>query len=147
MRFVQDFYKLNHPEKYMGDPNKVFYRSSWEKHAFTFLDNNIKVKRWVSEGVAIPYLKPTPDGSYKKSNYYPDLYVEYEDRNGNIVREMIEIKPLKQTKQSVSKKKKVKIVENHIYLINQLKWEAAKKWCAARGIKFSVITENSLFPK
>jgi hypothetical protein len=147
MKFRQDFYKIKHPEKYIGDVNKIFYRSSYELTAFQFLDNNPNVKKWGSEIIAIPYLKPTADGSFKKANYFPDLYVEYVDRNNNYIKEIFEIKPEKQTKPSSAKRQKVRVAENFTYMVNQMKWDAAQKWCNARGIKFSIIAEKSLFGK
>jgi Glu-tRNA(Gln) amidotransferase subunit E-like FAD-binding protein len=145
MAYVQGYYKLINPQKYMGDKSNIFYRSSWEKKAFEICDGNPNIKRWASEEIVIPYLKPTPDGSVKAAKYYPDLYIEYTDKHGNYIKHLIEIKPEKQTKKSKSKKQNVRLAENYVYLINQLKWEAAQNWCNARHIKFSVETESSLF--
>lgn len=141
----QGEYTPNHPEKYMGDVNNIFYRSSWELEAFKFLDNNPNVIRWASEEIVIPYLRPTKTGNIKKSKYYPDIYMEYKDRGGRVHKELIEIKPKKQTKPSRSRNPKTKLYENEVYHKNRLKWEAAEKWCNQRGIKFRILHEEEQF--
>ena len=35
--------------------------------------------------------------------------------------------------------------ENYTYVINQCKWEAARKWCDKHGYKFLILTEKELF--
>ena len=91
------------PEKYVGDRSKLLYKSSWEEYAFNFLDNNTKVIKWAYEPIKISYLKPVPRSQFtpnglKPSNYFPDFFVEYIDRSGNTIKELIEVKPLKQLK-------------------------------------------------
>ena len=145
MGWRQNYYQLNNPDKYLGDPNNVFYRSSWELSFFKFCDNNPNVIAWASEEIAIPYMKPTPSGGFKPARYFPDIYMEYQTTSGEVIKEIVEIKPLKQTKKSRAKKERVKMQENAVYVLNQIKWEAAKKWCDERGIKFSVKTEKSIY--
>jgi len=136
----------NNPEKYIGkNLNKIIYRSSWELNAFKFLDRNRNIIKWASESVAIPYLKPMPDGSYRKATYYPDLYVEYVDKDGNIGRELIEIKPHKQTKKTRARKPSNVLREEYAFMVNQMKWDAAIKWCNKNGIEFKIMTEKSIF--
>ena len=66
-----------------------------------------------------------------------------------IVRYLIEIKPKKQTKPPVTKKTTKKqstiLYEKATYVINQVKWEAARQWCEKHGYKFLIITEDQLF--
>lgn len=143
-RFRQGLFIPNNPEKYIGDLTKITFRSSWELTAFNFLDNNIHVRKWASEEIAIPYIKPMPNGSMRPSRYFPDLYVEYV-KNGKLIKEIIEVKPAKQTVQSKAKKAKVRLTENYIYVVNCAKWDAAEYWCKQRGIKFSLCTEADLF--
>lgn len=137
---------LNNPEKYAGDLNKLLYKSSWEENMFNFCDNNINIVRWGYEIIEISYMKPVEKG-FKPSKYYPDLYVEYFDKDKNFIREVLEVKPLKQTKTSRSKKPLIKLAENYVVKVNHAKWDAAQKWCLDRGIKFSVITEKSIFSR
>lgn len=149
-RFRQGYFTPRNPEKYIGDLKKLFYRSSWELHAFKFLDNNTGVIMWGSELFAIEYPKPVPRSKihpegWKRARYFPDLYVEYKHKSGKIIKELIEIKPLKQTKVSRAKKQSTKLQENYVHEINQTKWMYAKQWCEKRGIKFSICTEQELF--
>ena len=140
--FKQGVYKLRNPEKYIGDPNKVVFRSSWELEMHKFLDNNTKVLRWSSEELYIPYVKPTTG---KVHRYYPDYFVEYENVRGEVVREIIEVKPHNQV--DLSGKKRLTEYEKVTYAVNKAKWIAAQQYCNKRGIKFSILTENQLFKR
>lgn len=142
---MQGRYTLNHPEKYLGDKEKVVYRSSWEYDAFKFCDNNPHILKWASEEIAIPYALPTPNGGMRKANYYPDLFLVYKDKAGNMHKEVIEIKPKKQTRPSQARKASTKMMENAVYFKNCLKWEAAEKWCKQRGIVFKILHEGDQF--
>jgi hypothetical protein len=136
-------YKLKNPDKYLGNPENIVIRSSWELQFFEFCDNNKNILRWSSEEIKIPYMKPTPQG-LKPAMYFPDAYIEYVDKNGNLIKELIEIKPEKQSRLSKAKKSTTRMFENAVAVVNFAKWEAAEKWCSQRGIKFSVITEKTL---
>lgn len=146
-RWRQGKFHPRNVQKYVGDVNNIWYRSSWELFAFKFLDNNSEILRWCSEGIAIPYQKPiiTPNGIIMRpAKYFPDLYVEFKHKNGSIVKELIEIKPLKQTKASKSKKAQVQMHENYVYAVNKCKWGAAEAWCKKYGIGFKLCTEKDL---
>lgn len=142
-------YVLRNPHKYLGDPDNVVFRSTWEYNAFKFCDNNKNIIAWASEEIIIPYMKPVfaPGGkmTYKLANYYPDLYVEYVNKEKKFVKELVEIKPKKQTRASKARNYSTNLFENMAYAVNTAKWAAAKQWCAERGIIFSVATEDSLF--
>lgn len=142
-------YTLRNPHKYMGDADNVIFRSTWERDAFKFCDNNKNILLWGSEEIIIPYMKPVfgPGGQLttKLANYYPDLYVEYVNRKGDVVKELIEIKPKKQTQASRARKYATNFFENMTYAINMAKWDAAIRYCEPRGIKFCLMTEDSLF--
>lgn len=141
--FKQDFFTPKKPNKVINYPKKkIFYRSSWELHFFEFLDNNPNVIRWGSEVIAIPYIKPT-DG--KVHRYFPDIYVEYYDKNKNLIKEMVEIKPKKQINLPRYKNRNRMLVESITLSINKAKWEAAAKWCRERGISFKLASEKSIF--
>lgn len=147
-RFRQGYYQVKNPHKYIGDETQIIYRSSWEKKFFEFLDNNQYILAWSSETISIPYMKPcmiNGNISYKKANYYPDVYVEFIDEHGNEKKQIIEIKPKKQTKKSRSKNPLAKLQENFVYEINMAKWAAAEQWCKANGIEFKIATEKSIF--
>jgi hypothetical protein len=109
----QGYFKPRHPEKYVGDVNKIRFMSSWELQADKFLDDNPNVLRWSSEEIVIPYVKPT-DG--KVHRYYPDYWVEYRNKHGDVVSEIWEVKPETQTKppKTRGKKKKTQLREYYI---------------------------------
>lgn len=132
-------------DKYIGKSETIEFRSSWEMRALEFFDNNPNVVRWSYEDIQIRYLKPQPDGTLKMGVYIPDAYVEYYNRDGQLKKEMLEIKPKKQTTRSRSRKVQQKMYENYVYTVNMAKWNAAEQWCKQRGIVFRIITETSIF--
>ncbi len=140
-QFRQGYFVPIHPEKYLGDVNKIIYRSSWELSMNKFLDNNDKVLRWSSEEITIPYIKPT-DGKIHK--YFPDYYIEYINVDGNIIREIVEIKPMDQVKKPSGRGKHAQY-QQITYAINTAKWNAAKVWCEQNNINFRIITERQLY--
>jgi len=140
-RFTQGYYTPKHPEKYTGDIHKIRYMSSWELQAHNFFDNNPRVLRWSSEGFCIPYIKPT-DGKIHK--YYPDYWIEYINTNGEIIQEVIEIKPKTQTKPPRSNSK-YRLYEQLTFAVNTAKWRACSIWCQQRNMSFRLLTEMSVF--
>ena len=139
-KFKQGYYRLHHPEKYVGDPSKVIFRSSWEQSMCRFLDHNPNILRWSSEEIYIPYIKPT-DG--KVHRYFPDYWVEYKDRYGQIVQEILEVKPNDQV--HPNQKKRLTEYDKITYAINVSKWKAATDFCKKRKIKFRILTEKQMF--
>lgn len=144
-KWKKGFYTLVNPDKYLGDIDNVVFRSSWEEEAFKVLDNNPKILAWASEEIQIPYPKPLPDGNYSRGVYTPDLFVVKEETDGSITRQLIEIKPYKQTIPSKARTPHVKLQEQYQYSVNQHKWAAAKAWCDQYGIIFSIVTEKDMF--
>lgn len=148
MAWKKGLYKLTNPEKYLGDPNNIIYRSSWEEHAFKICDNNPNVLEWAAEFIVVPYFVPNiknPTGNPIKRRYIPDLYLVVRESNNVIRKKIIEIKPHKQSQQSKSRNPRTRLYEDYTFAINQLKWEAAKNYCAKRNIEFIVTTERELF--
>lgn len=134
------------PQKYAGDPTNIMFRSSWEVAAMKFLDSSKAVLKWGSEEIKIPYLKPIIDpvtgrASLKPANYFPDFVVVYQDKEGNVQTEILEIKPLKESLQEKAKTDRDKMA----LAVNIAKWKAAEAFARANGMKFRVITEQSLF--
>ena len=138
--FKQGFYTVRNPDKYVGDLSKVIFRSSWELSMNQFLDNNPNILRWSSEEIYIPYIKPT-DG--KPHRYFPDYWVEYKNRDDNIVQEILEVKPSNQV--YINKKRRLTEYDKITYAINVSKWKAATEFCNKRGIKFRILTEKQIF--
>jgi len=142
--FRQGYFKPRHPEKYVGDVNRIRFMSSWELKFDQFLDNNPNILRWSSEEISIPYVKPTTGRIHK---YYPDYWVEYQTKDGTIIQEVIEVKPSSQVKppKRRGKRRKTQVYEDLTYAINIAKWTAAKAFCDSQGIRFRIVTENQLF--
>lgn len=142
--YRQGYFTPRHPEKYKGDVNNIRYMSSWELKTHQFLDNNPNILEWSSEEYAIPYIKPT-DG--KIHRYYVDYWVKYRNKRGEIIEELWEVKPHKQTMPPSrrGKRKKQQLREHIEYEINKAKWRSAQRFCETRGWKFRILTENSLF--
>lgn len=102
------------------------------------LDADKDVLKWSSEEVVIPY-KSIVDGQWHR--YFPDFWVK--DRNGEYI---LEVKPFHQTIPPQPSKKRTKRYINEVatYGTNLSKWDAAKKYCAAKGWRFQLMTENEL---
>jgi len=132
------------PEKYLGDPTKVRFLSSWELNFMIKLDKNPNILKWGSEEFRIPYFHPIKknlDGKPKLCQYYPDFIVKYKNAAGQILTIVIEIKPHSQTVAS----KKPTTYDKVQLVINDAKWRSAKAFCDSHGIKFRVITEFDQF--
>lgn len=140
--YLQGKYKVKNRAKYLGDADNVVFRSSWEQKVFLFLDNNPNVLHWASEEIQIPYFHPIKQ---QVRQYWPDLFVEYKDRDGNKHKEVIEIKPLKDAKRGTSKNPNRRLVEDCTFAINASKWRSAVEWCKKRKLKFRVLTETEIF--
>ena len=141
--YKQGFYTVKNPEKYVGDLSKVVYRSSWELSMHEFLDDNPNVIQWSSEELAIKYIHPADN---KIHRYYPDYWVKYKNSKGQIVEEVVEVKPKNQVVIPRFKKMtKNALFEQRRYAVNEAKWRYATQWCNARGIVFRVITEEGMF--
>jgi len=138
----QGSYTLTNPEKYIGDKNNIRFLSSYELDCHRFFDTNPSIIKWGSECLRIPYLKPT---DAKIHRYLPDYLVEYKKKDGTIVREIIEVKPNKQTRKSRIRNPKKKLYEDITYAINLAKWAAAKKYASNRGWGFRILTEKEIY--
>ncbi len=128
------------PEKYVGDMAHCIYRSSWEKDFMHTCDENPAILQWAAEPFSIPYICPFTG---KKKNYWPDFLLCYLDKNGNLIKEVIEIKPIKQ---SLIEKAKSKHDKEQL-AVNQAKWQATTMFCRANGLKFRIMTEEQLYGK
>ena len=136
-------YQPTNPQKYRGDYSNIIYRSLWERKFMKYCDLNENILEWGSEEIALPYRSPIDNKIHK---YFPDFYIKVKESNGAIKKCIIEIKPKKQTIEPIPQKKKTKgyIYEVYEYAKNQAKWEAARAFCADRGLEFKIFTENEL---
>jgi len=145
--FRQGYYKLTNPDKYIGDPSKIIYRSSWEFRFCKYCDDTADVIGWSSEPYPIKYISPI-DG--KEHDYYIDFYmrVKKEDAVEDYLAEVkpkgsLE-KPVFEGIQTMQKLKNFNYAAK-TWLTNSAKFAAAKNHAESIGYKFVIITEEFLF--
>ena len=138
MKFSQGIFTPKNPEKYIGR-GSIRYRSGWELQFMNFLDSHPSIKQWASEAINIPYRDPLTG---RNTIYVPDFFIQYVDKLGKILVELIEIKPASQ--QLLEKVGKSK-VNQALYIKNQAKWAAANLYCKHQGITFRVLNENDIY--
>jgi hypothetical protein len=136
-KFAQGAYVVKNKQKYVGK-GAPRYRSGWEHAFMRFLDNNDNILQWASESISIPYRNPITG---KQSIYVPDFLITYKNRNNQMIAEVIEIKPKKQS----IVESKMKANERAVVAVNYAKWDSATKWCKKQGLLFRVITEDDMF--
>ena len=137
-KYAQGIYTPKHPEKYIGKHSPK-YRSGWELTFMTFCDTNRNVLYWASEALRIPYKHPLTG---KPTIYIPDFFVVYQNKHGQKIAEVVEIKP---KKQSIIESKVSNAKDRIVVAINHSKWASAMAYCKAQGYTFRVITEDDLF--
>ena len=86
------------------------------------LDSDPAVVSWTYEQTVIEYISNIRTKKIRK--YYPDFCITYSD--GHV--EVVEVKPKRKLEQAVVKKKA----------------EAARLWCASRGMTYRILTEIEL---
>jgi len=107
--------KLNH---------NVFYRSSWEKAATQWLDDNNNVITFAYEPFSIRYIQKEGNREHIR-HYIPDFFVEYADGT----KELWEIKPLIYANTEKVKQKQI----------------AAEEYCKLNGINdYRILTKEDL---
>lgn len=136
-------FRIKNPEKYKGDITNIVYRSLWELRFMKWCDGEQSILEWGSEIVVIPYVSPVDS---KVHRYFVDFYIKVKDKNNNISKYLVEIKPEKFTKPPEIPKRKTKkfIDEVFQYGVNEAKWNAANKYCENRNMKFIILTEKDL---
>lgn len=136
-------FKPKNPQKYVGDASNIVWRSTWECHYMTWLDNTPEVISWNSEEIVIPYKDPLRGHTRR---YFVDFYVKIKDSKGNLNTYLIEIKPKYQTVAPEKKSRATKKYINEVYTygVNQSKWKAAAEYAADRGWQFKILTEDDL---
>lgn len=141
--YKQGFFKPLNPQKYKGI-YPIVYRSSLEKHFMEFVDDNPNVVCWGSESFKIPYIKPTDN---KIHIYYVDFFIHIKNKNNEIEKYIVEVKPYKYInppKNNKNKSKKTFLYETITWKINSAKFEAAKKFAQKYNYKFLILTEKDL---
>lgn len=144
-RSRQGFFRPKHPDKYLGNPANIVYRSSWEYRFFRYCDLTPGVVKWASEEFNIPYRSPVDGQGHR---YFPDVYVQVKAADGSLKHWVVEIKPKAQTVPPKQRRRSTKFLnEMATYAINQAKWKAAVAYCQQRGWQFLVLTEDHLFDR
>ena len=143
MKTYKGFFRPKNPQKYMGDPTNIIYRSRWELKLMMYLDDHRDVIKWGSEEVVIPYRSPI-DGRVHR--YFVDFVVTKINKEGKRETSLIEVKPAAQTKPPERQTKKTKryLTEVMTWGVNEAKWNAAREFCEDRGWTFHIFTEKEL---
>jgi len=137
-KFARGKFTPKNPEKYIGNRTPT-YRSSWEWAFMNFCDNNPSIQRWASEAVKIPYRNPVTG---RQTVYVPDFFIQYVDKKGKLLNEIIEIKP---QNQQLMEKVGRNSARATAFVQNQAKWAAAAAWCKNAGLTFRVLNETDIF--
>jgi len=142
-------FNIKNPHKYIGRKTP-YMRSKMENNFAIYCDENERVLKWSSEDITINYYGV--DG--QKHRYTPDFFVVLIDKENKVRKLLVEVKPKSQspgiTKQPKKPKKPTHKNMKRYYgqlnalKTNQLKWEAAKLYCASHGLEFVILTEDSL---
>jgi hypothetical protein len=145
---MKGLFTPKNPTKYLGravgvntdgTPRyNIVFRSSWELMLFKYLDSTPAVRQWSSEEFSIPYLSPV---DARVHQYYPDALVVYVDKTQVLKKELIEIKPYKETVLTPRSSP----ADKQAWVINQAKWKAAAAFCQLNGMTFRVVTEKTMF--
>jgi TnsA endonuclease N terminal len=112
-----------------------------------YCDTNEYILQWSSEEIIVPYYSPVDK---KWHRYFPDFYIKYRDKSGQICESLIEIKPKIQTsapqvKTTPKGRPTSRFLREAItWEVNQAKWKAAQEYCLDRKWEFKIITEKEL---
>lgn len=140
-------YIVENKSKYKGKKDPI-YRSSWESRFCHMLDTNPNIKSWCFECLIIPYYNEIDK---KMHRYITDFCFIEVDKNGDIRKFVVEVKPKtqimppKQPKNNNQKAQRRYIEEAHTYVKNRCKWKAANDYCQKKGLEFrlvSIVKEN-----
>jgi len=141
-KFHKGYYQPKNPEKYQQPIDRTMnkkvlpeYRSSYELKFFKYADLNPLIVKWGTEPFPIHYFDPI---SNKERRYFVDCFIEF--KNGD--KFLVEIKPSKETMPpKQTKKLETYQAQMNTFITNTAKWDQAKKFCSAKGLKFIIITE------
>lgn len=134
-----------HPQKYIGSTKVISYKSKLELSLLQIFDMRPTILRWSSEEIEIRYYDPIKQ---KQRSYFPDYYVEIKrKKDGRVLKLIIEAKAsefLKPPRAGTSSLADSKSIRFHTiqYVTNMAKADAARKYCAERGIRYMFVTEK-----
>lgn len=164
IKVKQGYYKLQHPEKYIGNPTLIIFRSSWEYSFCRWCDVSPSVIKWSSEPTSIPYadkvsklseckkygLNPNDPRNWVMRNYHVDFWIMIQ-KGETQEKWFIEIKPSSKLKKPIPpsidaplKIQKRFVLESKEYLINESKWNVMSEYAQKNNVKFYIFTEQIL---
>jgi hypothetical protein len=162
---LQDYYKVQNPQKYIGEASLVIYRSSWELSFCRWCDFSPSILRWSSEPIRIPYydrvskleeckrlgLDPNNPKNWTVKYYNTDFWIEVDKGEGVVQKMFVEIKPSFKLKRPIPPSANAPLREQRRfntlakeYLINEAKYAAMNAWAEKNNSKFYVFTEETL---
>ena len=138
-------YKPKHPEKYIGNPTNIIYRSLLERRFMVYCDKSNSILEWGSEEVIVPYKSPIDNRMHR---YFVDFIVKLKNKDGIKETLLIEVKPKKQCSAPKKPKKKTRkyITEVKNWGITSAKWKAATEYAENKGWRFIIMTDETLAP-
>lgn len=141
--YKQGVYPIVNWDKYRGTKEPRFL-SSYELAVWKWCDSSPHVLEWGAEIVVVPYFCKVKQ---KKRRYIVDLWLKYKNKHGEVITEIVEIKPYSQCVPPKKGRKKAStfLEEQLTYDVNMAKWEAANAYAKERGWKFRIITEKSIY--
>ena len=114
-----------------------------------YCDNNPSIIEWASEELVIPYTSPVDGRTHR---YFPDFWILFRQKDGEIKESIIEVKPKKYcgppnpknklTKTGRVSRRYINDVKN--WGVNSAKWKAARALCETKGWDFVILTEGHL---
>ncbi len=159
----QGYYNVKNREKYVGDPNLVIYRSSYEFAFMKWCDATQSILQWSSEPMKVPYydriskldeckklgLDPNNPRNWVTKNYNVDFWVRIKKPDDVIEKWFIEIKPKCKLQKPVPPDKgaTTKIIKRFNilakeYIINEAKFAAISTWAERNNSKFYIFHEE-----
>ena len=152
--YKQGYYKLINSEKYIGDPTKIIFRSSWEQRFCRYCDLSLDVICWASEPIGIPYRTIFDKPEHPGHLYYVDFFMRVKQSEDVTVDYIVEVKPESALQKPVlnGQKPSINQIAAHNeqlkkWIINKSKFDAAKEYARKMGYVFVVITEKFLYNK
>lgn len=164
-KIKQGYYKVQHPEKYVGDPNLIIFRSSWEHSFCRWCDYSSSIIRWSSEPTRVPYydrvskldeckkfnLDPNNPKNWVVKYYNVDFWIEINKGENVTEKIFIEIKPSNKLKKPIPPGENASLKEQRRFnidarefLINEAKWISMNAYANKINAKFYIMTEIQL---
>jgi hypothetical protein len=135
-------FRPKNPNKYVGNPDNIVFRSGWERQVMKQFDERNDVLQWASEELAVRYFSPVDK---KVHRYFPDFIIKARQANGSTKMIMVEVKPYDQTMAPKKGKRKTSRYLNEVktYAVNEAKWKAAVEYCEDHGWEFVIMHERN----